>query len=179
MKDVTTENNWTFQLGVGDGIDIPIYLIVGFMQRDQFNQQHQNNDTFCRSSVVNPLCIIGSEKIPDAGINSNYAFDKYSQAFGEIVSCFRHLARDNILQPYFSQKDFITSNNYRDANPGYILFVFDFRHHQDYSSAQPVKARFDFRPAFPAATNLIGYALLLSNKLVSVSSDGQKQIDLI
>ena len=32
MKDVTTENNRTFDLGVGDGIDIPVYVIVGFMQ---------------------------------------------------------------------------------------------------------------------------------------------------
>ena len=47
MKDVTTENNWTFDLDVGDGIDIPIYVIVGFMQRNQFNQQHQNIDTLC------------------------------------------------------------------------------------------------------------------------------------
>ena len=39
MEDVTAEKNWTFELGVGDGIDIPIYVIVGFMQRDQFNQQ--------------------------------------------------------------------------------------------------------------------------------------------
>ena len=38
MKDVTTENNWTFELGVGHGIDVPIYVIVGFMQRDQCNQ---------------------------------------------------------------------------------------------------------------------------------------------
>ena len=51
MKDVTTENNWTFELGVGDGVDIPIYVVVRFMQRDQFNQQHQNNDTFHRPSV--------------------------------------------------------------------------------------------------------------------------------
>ena len=29
MKDVTTENNSTFELGVGDGIEIPIYVIVG------------------------------------------------------------------------------------------------------------------------------------------------------
>ena len=41
MKVVTTENNWTLELSVGDGIDIPIYVLVGFMQRDQFNQQHQ------------------------------------------------------------------------------------------------------------------------------------------
>ena len=164
MKDVTTENNWTFELGVGDGIDIPIYVIVGFMQRDQFNQQHQNNDTFYRPSVVNAQSILGSEELPDAGINCNYAFDKYSQAYGEIVSCFRHLAKDNILQPYIPQKDFISSNNYPDGNPGYNLYVFDIRHHQDYSSAQPIKARFDFRPAVPAAANLIGHSLALTNK---------------
>ena len=46
MKDVTTENNWIFELGVGDSIDIPIYVLVGFMRRDQFNQQIQNKDTF-------------------------------------------------------------------------------------------------------------------------------------
>ena len=52
MKDVTTETNWTFELGVGDGIDIPIYVLVGFMQRDQFNQQHQKNDKFYRLNAL-------------------------------------------------------------------------------------------------------------------------------
>ena len=36
MKDVTIENNCTFELGVGDGIDVPIYVILGIMQSDQF-----------------------------------------------------------------------------------------------------------------------------------------------
>ena len=91
------------------------------MQRDQFNQQHQNDDIFHRPSVVNAQCIIGSEKFPDAVMNCNYAIDKYSQAYGEIVSCFRLLAEDNILQPYITQKDFVTSKNYPDANLGYNL----------------------------------------------------------
>ena len=130
MKDVTTENNWNFELGVGDGIDVPIYVIAGFMQRDQFNQQHQSNDAFYRPSVVNARCIIGNEKIPDAGKFCNYAIDKYSQAYGKIVSCFRHFAEDSILQPCITQKDFVTSNNYTDGNPGYNLYVFDIRHHQ-------------------------------------------------
>ena len=52
MKDVTTENNWTFELGVGDGIDIPFKVLVGFTQRDHFNHQHQNNDTLNRPIVV-------------------------------------------------------------------------------------------------------------------------------
>ena len=120
MKVVTTEKFWTFELGVGDGVDIPFYVIAGFMQRDHFNRQHQSNDTFCRPSIVNPQCIIGSEKNPDAGTNCNYAIDKDSQAYGEIVSCFRRLALDNISQPYITQKESITSNIYPNFNLGFI-----------------------------------------------------------
>ena len=75
IKDVTTENFWSFELGVGNGVDVPIYIKVGFMQRNQFNQQHQNNDTFYRPSVGNDQAIIGSEKFPDAAINCIYAID--------------------------------------------------------------------------------------------------------
>ena len=179
MKDVTTENDWTFELGFGDGVDIPFYVIVGFMQRDQINQQHQKNDTFRKPSVVNAQCVIGNVKLPDAGKNCSYVFEKYSQAYGEIVSCFRHLDKGNASKTYITQKDFVTSNLYPDGNPGYNVYVFDISHHQDYISAQLIKVRFDFRPAVPAATFLIGYALLSTNNIVSVSSDGQRQFDLI
>ena len=83
-----------------------------------------------------------------------------------------------MLQSFKTQKDFITSNSYPDGNPGFKLNVFDIRHHQDLSSAQPIKVRFDFRPAVPVATKLFGYALLLTNQLVSVSSERQTKFDL-
>ena len=178
-KDVTAENNWTFELGVKSGIDVPIYLKIGFMQKDQFNQQHQNVDTLNRPNVVNAQCKIGSESHSNAGIKRNYATDKYSEAYGEDVSLFGHLAKDNILRPYTTQKDFINSNNYPGKNPGYNSYVFDIGHHHDFSSAQPIKVRLDFRPAVEVATILIGYALLLTNKILSFSSDGQRQFDLI
>ena len=148
------------------------------MQRDQFNQQHQNN-TFYRPGVINAQCTVGSTKFPDVGKNCNYANDKYSQAYGEYVSCFGYLAKDNILQPCITQKHFIASNNYPDGNPGYFLYVFDIRHHHEYSSAQPIKVTFDFRLAVLAAINLIGYALLLTDKKLTYSSDGQRQFDLV
>ena len=172
MKDVTTENNWIFKLGVADGTDTPIYVIVGFTRRDQIDQQHQNKVTFYKPNVVKAQCIIGRLKIPDAGIYCSSAIDKYSQAYGEVESCFRHLAKDSVLQPYITQKDFATSNKNSDGNPGYSLYVFDIRHHQAYSSAQPIKVRFGFRPPVAAATNLIGYDLLLTNKLVLVLNKG-------
>ena len=46
------------------------------MQRDQFNQQHQNDDTFCGPNVVNVQVTIGSEKYRVGGINCNYAIDR-------------------------------------------------------------------------------------------------------
>ena len=51
-KDVTTENIWTFELGVESSTDVPIYVIVRFMQRDQFDQEHQNNETFYTPTVA-------------------------------------------------------------------------------------------------------------------------------
>ena len=64
IKDGTTENNWTIELGFGDGIDIPIDVLVGLLRRDQFNQQQQRNDTFNRPSVVSAQCVIGTERFP-------------------------------------------------------------------------------------------------------------------
>ena len=40
-KGVTTEQFWNFELGVQSGIDFPIYVTIGFMQRYQFNQEHR------------------------------------------------------------------------------------------------------------------------------------------
>ena len=74
------------------------------------------------------------------------------------------MAKDKILQPDITKNDFITSNDYPDGNQGYSLYVFDIRHHREYSSAQPINVRFDFRPAVPSATNLIGFAPPLTNK---------------
>ena len=102
-----------------------------------------------------------------------------NNAYGEIVSCFRPSAKDNIVQAYITQEKFLASNIFPDGNSGYKPYVFDVKHHQDYSSFQPIKVRFDFRPAFLTATKLIGYARLLTKKLESVSSDCQKQFDFI
>ena len=93
------EGNGFLSFCVGDGIDIPIYVIVRFMQRRHFNQRHDNNYAFYRRSVVIALCFYGSKKFLDVGINCFFAIDNNSQAYGETVSCFRQLAKDNILQP--------------------------------------------------------------------------------
>ena len=100
-------------------------------------------------------------------------------AYGEFDSCLRYLAKDDNSFPMLQKKNFMSPNNYPEGNPDYHLYVFYIHHHQGFSSAQPIRVRFDFRPAVPAETILVGFALLLTNILVSANSAGQRQFDLV
>ena len=71
MKEVNTQNLWTFKLGTQEGINVPIWIFVAFQQNDRQNDQNLNNDTFYRPLVTSAQCIIGTEKYPDSGIFLN------------------------------------------------------------------------------------------------------------
>ena len=46
MKEVNTQNLWTFELGTQEGINVPIWIFVAFQENDRQNDQNLNNDTF-------------------------------------------------------------------------------------------------------------------------------------
>ena len=58
-----------------------------------------------------------------------------------------------------------------------IIYTFLIRYQKNYTASQPIKVEFKFDGAVP--NNVNGYALVLTNKLVSISSDGQRHFDLI
>ena len=66
MKEVNTQNLWNFELGTQEGINVSIWLIIGFQQSDRQNSQNENNVTFYRPPVTSAQCIIGTEKSPDS-----------------------------------------------------------------------------------------------------------------
>ena len=100
MKEINTQNLWNFELGTQEGINVPIWIIIGFQQRTRQNSQNENNDTFYRPPVTSAQCIIGTEKYPDSGILLNYDDDDYyNQGYGQIKEAFRALTKDDILQP--------------------------------------------------------------------------------
>ena len=175
MKEVNTQNLWNFELGTQEGINVPIWIIIGFQQHDRQNSQNENNDTFYRPPVTNAQCIIGTEKYPDSGILLNYDDDDYNQGYGQIKEAFRALTKDDIPQPYISDRDFRSSNNNYDI--GYNLYVFDIRYQKDFENSQAIKVEFKFDGVVPAG--ICGYALVLTNKKISISSDGQRHFDLI
>ena len=115
-------------------------------------------------------------KKPDSGIFFNYDDDDYSQGYDQVEEVSRALTKDDILQPYVFDHVFRASN-VRDDDVGCNLYVCDTRYQQTFTASQPIKVEIKIDGVVPNDVN--GYALLLTNKLVSVSSDGQKHFDLI
>ena len=126
MKEVNTQNFWTFELGTQEGINVPIWIYVFLQQSDRQHEQNLNNYTFYRMPVTSAQVVIGTEKNTDNSILLNYNDDDYSQSFGQIQEAFRTLTKDNTLQPCISEDDFRSSND--GDNIGYNIHAFDVRY---------------------------------------------------
>ena len=174
MKEVNTQNFWNFELGTQEGINIPIWIFVVFQQKDRQHDQNLNNDTFVRLPVISAQVVIGTERHPDSGILLNYDDDDYSQGYGQIKEAFKALTKDDILKPYVTEEDFRSSNE--GNNIGYNIYAFDIRYQKNFENAQPVKVEFKFPENISAG--IYGYSLVLTNRLASITSDGQRMFDL-
>ena len=174
MEEVNTQNVWNFELGTQEGINIPTWIFVAFQQNDRQHDQNLNNDTFVRLPVISAQTIIGTERYPDSAILLNYDDNDYSEGYGQIKEAFRALTKDDILKPYITEDDFRSSNE--GNNIGYNIYAFDIRYQKNFENAQPVKVEFKFSENI--AAGIYGYALVLTNRLVSVTSDGQRIFDL-
>ena len=80
-----------------------------------------------------------------------------------------------MLKPYICEHHFRSSND--GNNMGYNLYVFDIRYQKTFGSTQSIKVEFKFSGNVP--DNINGYALVLTNEIISISSDGQRQFDII
>ena len=105
----------------------------------------------------------------------DHEHDNFSQTYGDLVSCFRHLTKDNSVQQYITQEVFKTSEVYPANNkPGHDLYVLDIPYHQEFATSQPIK---QFKISLPVSASLqiTGYTLVLTNKNFTNISDGHRQ----
>ena len=162
IKEVITQNFWSFELGTKQGISVPMWIIIVFQRRERQDSQNLANDTFYRPPVTNAQCPIGTENYPDSAILTNYDDDDYGQGYGLIKEAFKALTKDVTLQPYTSEHDFRSFNN--DNNIGYNMYIFDIRYKKIFTDSQPIKVEIKISENVPAG--IYGYALILTNKLV-------------
>ena len=62
MKEVVNQNMGNFELRSQETMNVPIWIIIEFQQRDRQDLQKLNNDTFCRLPVTSTECSFGTEK---------------------------------------------------------------------------------------------------------------------
>ena len=107
----------------------------------------------------------------------NYNDDDYNPGYLQIKEAFRSLIKGNILQPYIIEDDFRSSNVSDDGiEVGYNLHAFDRRFRKNFETGQSVKVELKIDGVVPAG--IYGYALVLTSRLVSICSDGQRMFDL-
>ena len=167
-KDVNTTKNWTFDLGKS-GASTPTFVIVEFQARNKIDSQLHANAIFDRLPLSNAVCKKGSEKNPVDGIEGDYDGDNYREAYQEIENFYRIKSETNLL------RSFIDLHKIRTF---YSFHVFDLSRQEDHIASQPIRLEFEFSAAIDVV-DYIAYALVLTPEVKGISSDGQRNFDLL
>ena len=166
-KNVTNATNFLCDLGMENGMERPQHIIVGF-EINNVNEQTHDAGTFHIMNVTERYCKIGSEFYPEDRMNINYGVKNYNEVFKEIVSFnkdYNGLPRN--IKPCINHRTF--KSNYR-------IYVFDTRYQSDHIGPKTIQLNFKFSTA---VADIICHALVLTRKVISVNSDGNKMVDII
>ena len=140
---------------------------IGF-ENNNVNEQTHDASTFHIMNDTECYCKIGSEFYPEDRMNVNYGTNNYNDAFKEIDS----FNKDYIWLPH-NIKPYI---NHRTFESIYRIYVFDTRYQSGHIGPQPIQLNFKFSAA---VADVICHALVLTRKIFSVNSDGNKMVDIV
>ena len=145
----------------------PQYIIVGF-ENNNVNEQTHDASTFDIMNVTECCCKIGSEFYPEDRMNVNYGTNNYNEAFKEIISFNKdYNGLPHNIKPYINHRTF--KSNYRK-------YAFDTRYQSDHIGPQPIQLNFKISAA---VGDVMCHAIVLTRKVNSVNSDGNKMVDII
>ena len=86
QKQVDSNNQWIFELGVKSGDELPLYAMIAFQNQDRVSpDQMQNNAIFDRPDIIEASCVIGSTKYPDTNeYQVDFERKKYNDLYNEV-----------------------------------------------------------------------------------------------
>ena len=166
-KNVPNATNFLFDLGMESGMERPQYNIVVF-ENNNVNEQTHDASTFDIMNVTECYCKIGSEFYPEDRMNINYGTNKFNEACKEIVSFNKdYNGLPHNIKPYINHRTF--KSNYR-------IYVLDNRYQSDNIGPQPIQLSFK---SSASVADVKCHALVLTRKVISVNSDGNKMVDIV
>ena len=112
---------------------------------------------------------MGWEYYPIDGIDCDYDRKNYREPYLETETFYRQHSQTNLLNPVIDLNEFRTSFNF---------FVYKLSKRKGHIARQHIRIKFKFIAAIDVF-DYIAYALVLTPKLTSVSSDGRRHFDFI
>jgi hypothetical protein len=163
---VPRSTNFSWRLTVKAGMEKPRWLIVAF-QTNKSNNQLQNPAIFNHLNLTGIYAFLNSDRYPMIDMNIDFPKCQFSKAY-RMMSEFK--------KNYYGVSEKESSNQITPLEfvDLYPLFVIDLRRQSEKlkNSVQDVQIKATFNENPPA--NTIAYALLLSDRLFHLQSDGQR-----
>ena len=149
------------------GMKRPQKIIIG-CENNNVDEKTHDASTFGIMNVTECYCTTGSEFYPEDRINIIYGTNNYNEAFKEIVN----LNKDYTGLP-LNIKPYVKHRSYKSS---YRIYVFDTRYQKDHIGPKPIQLNFKI---IAAVADVICHALVLTRKVISGNSDGNKMVDII
>ena len=154
----------SWRVSVTSGIEKPRWIIVGF-QTDRNMTQEQNPAVFDNVNLETCYVTLNSKQYPMNEVKSNFTANDYSRLY-EMMSSFKreHYGFNNLIGG--------TQINLFNFKKLFPIVVLDVRNQKDKlkSGVVDMQLKFFFNAAVPA--NTIAYAVILSDRLFKLQSDG-------
>ena len=163
--------NFTWRLGVKSSPDIPRFIIVGF-QNNKNNNQETNPAIFDHLKLLNIYVTLNAKRYPDTDYENSFTTNNYSRIYGDAAA----------FRKKFYNMDELISNpgidpvSYKNIFP---LFVFDVSKQSEKLKTSVsdihIKATFGDNPG----NNTMAYAVIISDRLFHFVSDGSKITNIV
>ena len=162
---------FTWRLGVKSSPDIPRFIIVGF-QNNKDNNQQTNPALFNHLLVRNIYVTLNAKRYPDTDYNNDFIKNQYSRIYGD-ATLFR--------KKFFNMDELVSNSginplDYKDLFP---LYVFDVSKQSEKLKTSVsdihIKASFGDNPG----NNTMAYAVIISDRLFHFVSDGSKITNIV
>ena len=158
--------SFSWRLSVKSSPEVPRFIIVGF-QTDKSGNQTTNPSLFDNINVCNIYAMLNSIRYPTTDYNISFLGQKFSRVYGDAAE-FR--------SKFFNMDELISNPNITpmEYENLYPLFLFDVSKQSEklkYSTTD-IQIKMHFSAGTPI--NTIAYAVIISDRLISFQSDGNK-----
>ena len=163
--------SFTWRLGVKSSPDIPRFIIVGF-QENRNNNQEVNTAIFDNLDVRNIYVTLNAKRYPDTDYDIDFRTNHYSRIYGDAAS-FR--------KKFYNMDELVSNHGIEpmDYRKIYPLYLFDVSKQSEKlkTSVSDIHIKAFFNAASPA--NTLAYAVIISDRLFHFESDGSKITNIV